>query len=400
MKFFLNIFALTALAGQMNAQCPAISSCPASPVDVCDVTTNDPMLWNESYWLDNQTMLHDLADAPVDLSLSAVDTCVGGLQIRFELYLDLDGDGILETLLNSDSLAALGSGTVRFNNVSGGGALRDFDERPVATDQKYRFALEENGDGTNQTASVRWNTTAAPGTYGIPQLPYGTHKIKWIVSNGMGTEAICEYLFTVRDCKKPTIVCLNGLSVNIMPTSMVTLWASDFLQYTEDNHTPTGQLVLGIRKAGTGTGFPSNPDGSPQLSVTYTCNELGANLVAAGINNTSFSIYNSLTATYIITDAWSVTLQLALLNAFTYNSYPKDEFAADAAKGGRGQSDTMYGTIDVSYQPFEHVGFSVGVSSVQPPKTANNESFRFPFFDFVSEANNYTYYYLDVYATF
>ncbi len=128
--------------------------------------------------------------------------------------------------------------------------------------------------------------------------------------------------------------------------------------------------------------------------------ELGANLVAAGINNTSFSIYNSLTATYIITDAWSVTLQLALLNAFTYNSYPKDEFAADAAKGGRGQSDTMYGTIDVSYQPFEHVGFSVGVSSVQPPKTANNESFRFPFFDFVSEANNYTYYYLDVYATF
>jgi hypothetical protein len=54
---------------------------------------------------------------------------------------------------------------------------------------------------------------------------------------------------------------------------------SDFLQYTEDNCTPSNQLVIGIRKSGTGTGFPRNPDGTPQTSVTFTCDELGTQLV-------------------------------------------------------------------------------------------------------------------------
>ena len=56
-----------------------------------------------------------------------------------------------------------------------------------------------------------------------PQLPYGTHKIKWITNDGCGNEAVCEYLIVVRDGKAPTVVCLNGLSVNIMPTGMITM---------------------------------------------------------------------------------------------------------------------------------------------------------------------------------
>ena len=72
---------------------------------------------------------------------------------------------------------------------------------------------------------------------------------------------------------------MNGLSVNIMPTQMITLWANDFLQYTEDNCTPSDKLVIGIRKSGAGTGFPLNPDGTPQTSVTFDCNELGTQLV-------------------------------------------------------------------------------------------------------------------------
>ena len=60
------------------------------------------------------------------------------------------------------------------------------------------------------------------GTAGIaPQLPYGVHKIKWAVTDGCGNEATCEYTFEVKDCKPPTVVCFNGLSVNIMTTGMV-----------------------------------------------------------------------------------------------------------------------------------------------------------------------------------
>jgi len=36
----------------------------------------------------------------------------------------------------------------------------------------------------------------------------------------------------------------------------------------------------------------------------------------------------------------------------------------------------------------------------EPAKTADNKRFRFPFFDFSSEGNNYTNVYFDVFATY
>jgi hypothetical protein len=67
------------------------------------------------------------------------------------------------------------------------------------------------------------------------------------------------------------VVCLNGLSINIMQTGMITLWDSDFIKYADDNCTPTNQLKFGIRKAGTGIGFPTDSH-----SVTFDCAELGS----------------------------------------------------------------------------------------------------------------------------
>jgi hypothetical protein len=113
----------------------------------------------------------------------------------------------------------------------------------------------------------------------VPELPHGTHKIKWFVTDGCGNNSEYEYNFTVKDCKAPTVVCINGLSVNIMPTGMITLWASDFLQYTEDNCTPSGQIKIGIRKCGTGTGFPVDGNGNPITNVTFNCSELGTQCV-------------------------------------------------------------------------------------------------------------------------
>ena len=128
------------------------------------------------------------------------------------------------------------------------------------------------------------NQVGSPGI--APQLPYGTHKIKWTITDGCGNETYCEYTFVVKDCKAPTVVCFNGLSVNIMPTQMVTMWASDFLQYAEDNCTPPTPYTAGpnkikfaIRKKGQGTGFPVDALGNPITSVTFTCAELGKQFV-------------------------------------------------------------------------------------------------------------------------
>lgn len=276
----LFFFILLLLSTAASSQCLQLQNCPSN-VPVCDYTVNDAGYWNELYWFDNVNQLHDLADAPVDVSVSVRGTCGSNVTLRYLLFLDLDNDGIQETVVKS--WEAPDSGRVNFNNYNNpdytGGIPRTFDERPVTMANKYQFALKTQAMGDTLRGYLRWNTFNNPDTYAIPQLPYGTHKIKWLVEDDMGNNAVCEYTLTVKDCKAPTVVCLNGLSVNIMPTQMITLWGSDFLQYSEDNATPGNILKYGVRKAGQGTGFPEDGNGDPLLSVNFDCTELGTQFI-------------------------------------------------------------------------------------------------------------------------
>ena len=123
----------------------------------------------------------------------------------------------------------------------------------------------------------------------------------------------------------------------------------------------------------------------------------------AGSLTTELSIRNSLMASFIINDQWSITLMIAIGNSWSYQgALPSDpdQYTNENAKAGRAQSDSTSGVIDVSYQPWEHVGFSLGIASSQPAFTADNKSLRFPFFDFSSEGNNFTQFYFDVNVTY
>jgi hypothetical protein len=250
------------------------------------LTPNNNQLWNESFWWDNGIQTHDLCEEPTDLCITGTDACSGSnVNIEYLLFLDLDNNGTMETVINSvnTGIAGLGWNNVLFNNLNtpnfSGGTPRAFDERAVPTNQKYGFSIQETVVGNNKTACVRWNTQQQQNTHVTPELPLGTHKIKWFITDGCGNNKEYEYTFTVKDCKAPTVVCINGLSTNIMPTAMIQLWASDFLQYTEDNCTPAGQIQIGIRKCGTGTGFPVDANGNPITTVTFDCNELGTQCV-------------------------------------------------------------------------------------------------------------------------
>lgn len=252
-------------------------NCPASPIEYCDVTGNDPLLWNEIYWWDPQCLTHNLCEGPVDLSISATDLCSGpNISFRYLIFFDLDQDGVMETVVNS--VNPNDPGTVRFGNANTqnytGGTSRVFDHRNVSNNLKYRFGLQTEVIGNNVTASVRWNTLQSPNSFSVPELPYGTHKIKWFVSDGCGNERACEYLFTVRDCKPPNVTCLNGLTANVMPGGMQ-LFISDFVQGATDNCTPEDQLKFAIRRSGNGTGFPVDANGNPLTSVTFNCDDLG-----------------------------------------------------------------------------------------------------------------------------
>ncbi len=266
----------------IDTQDPVLD-CTPLPIICCANLPNNPLYWNAMYWWDPVHGTHDLCEAESEISIAGTDLCTkSNISYRYLLFLDLNNDGVMETVINSVNPPAPGTDNYgnEFNPNYSGGTPQVFDHRPVPTNQKYQFTLQTTVSGDSRTAFVRWNTQQAPNNYVVPHLPFGKHKIKWLGEDGCGNETACEQQINVEDCKAPTIVCINGLSVNIMPTQMITLWATDFLQYTEDNCTPANQLRIGIRRSGTGTGFPFQSDGvTPQTSVTFTCDDLGTQLV-------------------------------------------------------------------------------------------------------------------------
>lgn len=265
-------------------QPPQVRGCPVvtGPIPICDHTANDPQFWNAPYWkhpmIDNS---HDLCEGKADLAVTASDGCSkGNVGVRYFLFLDLDGDGVQETVINSINPPP--PNTVYYGNALNlgyvGGEPRAFDQRPVPPEEKYRFAIQKGGF-VNVTGYVRWTTQKDPGTYVIPQLPHGVHRIQWIINDGCGNETICEYPIEIKDCHIPDLVCLNGLSVDITPDKSITLYANDFLWYVGDNCTPSDQITLALRKSGTGHDFPTGANGIPPQSVTFTCDELGPQFV-------------------------------------------------------------------------------------------------------------------------
>jgi long-subunit fatty acid transport protein len=66
----------------------------------------------------------------------------------------------------------------------------------------------------------------------------------------------------------------------------------------------------------------------------------------------------------------------------------------DRIATGVNEDDTTSGSIEVAYAFDDHWSLAGGIASSQPAKTAGGKSLRFPFFDFISPANNYTGYYL------
>lgn len=211
----------------IDTQAPVFINCPTDPVIFCDVTNNDPNQYHNGS-IDN-------CEGPVDLKVKVKDACSGtDIDLNYRLFLDLDGNGSMETYVSSSSPSA--------------------------------WPIETTVQGDTVCGQIKF-----PPGFG---LPYGSHKVEWIANDNCGNETLCKYEFIVKDCKPPTLVCYNGLSVNIMPSGMISIWDVDFIQYAYDNCTPVNQLKYGIRKANTGTGFPDNSHGA-----TFDCNELGEQYV-------------------------------------------------------------------------------------------------------------------------
>lgn len=75
-------------------------------------------------------------------------------------------------------------------------------------------------------------------------------------------------------------------------------------------------------------------------------------------------------------------------------SSPKTDLSGSPVVDGTSDDDTTSGAIELSYAIDDHIGVAFGVASQQPAKTADGKRYRFPFYDFISPANNYSAWYL------
>ena len=140
---------------------------------------------------------------------------------------------------------------------------------------KYEWKLDitDNGNydlsGTGPTMNVN--------------LPLGKHHVWFKVTDGCGNYDICEYDFTVKDCKKPTPVCTN-LSTDLMITGMVPINASSFNVSSNDNCTEAKNLKYS---------FSSNLNDTTRI---YDCDSLGMRVVTMWVTdeagNQDFCITN------------------------------------------------------------------------------------------------------------
>ncbi|MBK8624304.1 MAG: HYR domain-containing protein [Saprospiraceae bacterium] len=126
---------------------------------------------------------------------------------------------------------------------------------PVNISWTYKIDLSNNG-GTPDFQGT--------GAVVTKDYPMGIHKFTWEAKDGCSNTSTCSFLFTVKDCKAPSAVAMNGLAINLTaPMAMAEIWSSDFNNQSFDNCTPTGQLK-----------YSFSADVNDRNRV-YTCDSLG-----------------------------------------------------------------------------------------------------------------------------
>ncbi|TVR76799.1 MAG: hypothetical protein EA409_12920 [Saprospirales bacterium] len=77
------------------------------------------------------------------------------------------------------------------------------------------------------------------------ELPFGTHRLRWIFTGRDGTEITEEHLITVVDSDPPTPVCIHGIAASLPPQSgLLTLPARIWDRGSWDNCTQSDELIF------------------------------------------------------------------------------------------------------------------------------------------------------------
>ncbi len=116
----------------------------------------------------------------------------------------------------------------------------------------------------NVTITATSNIPGGASGFGpFTNVPPGTYNVTYKASDNCNNQTACHATVTVKDCKKPTPYCKNGLVIELMNTdpAMVQVWASDFNAGSFDNCPGTLKYSFSAD--------------TTVKSRTYTCDDLG-----------------------------------------------------------------------------------------------------------------------------
>ena len=110
---------------------------------------------------------------------------------------------------------------------------------------EFRWELDANNDGSIDKKSGAKRTNFKSSEVSASGLPVGVHKLYVISEDNCSNEDTTYCLITVKDCKKPTPYCFNGIATVVMPTTQsVIVWAKDLDAGSYDNCTKRADLKL------------------------------------------------------------------------------------------------------------------------------------------------------------
>ncbi|MBO4350216.1 MAG: hypothetical protein J6A01_04615, partial [Proteobacteria bacterium] len=227
--------------------------------------------------------------------------------------------------------------------------------------------------GTNGQYEFRWADT----TIGLARdiWSYDEKEDKFHVGFTAGLDftlptskaSISENLYTTI---APTLgfdIGLAGLSFGYAIT-----YAHSFHEYTSSTYDPSEVDILS----------------------RSTGNELlGVHDVAAGGVLDEIQLLNMFALKYQFIKELSLVVGFGFSDIWTYDNgtiSKDDEFVGMYSKVGRGHKQYSQGTLSLNYSPIKYLTLTLGMSSTQPWKTADNKSIRFPWFDTISPSKNYT----------
>lgn len=107
-------------------------------------------------------------------------------------------------------------------------------------------------------------------------FPVGTHEIIWRANDNCGNvSTACRYLFTIKDCNPPNLLCINGLTQNLeFPECEAKFDLNSFILQVNDNCTPNQALDYGMKLVSdTSSAFPTD------TSLTFGICEQGLHVL-------------------------------------------------------------------------------------------------------------------------